>query len=309
MRNGHHGARQRHDASIDVRQRHDASTSVRQRHDASIDVRQRHDAWPDAEAASPALELRSIELLLGGRRALDGADLTTSPGGWTCLVGANGSGKSTLLRVACGVRVPSAGVVRVAGRNVVDMSRRARARAVALVPQTPTLPTGMRVAQYVLLGRTPHCSIFAPPDARDHDAAAHAIDLLDVIGLVRRRLDTLSGGERQRVVLARAVAQGASLLLLDEPTTALDPGRQQQLLDLVAALRASTDLTVVSATHDLTLAAQHADHVVLLAQGRTVAAGTPNAVLREDCIAEHLGARVRVLLEDGRLVAVVPRRR
>ena len=133
------------------------------------------------------------------------------------------------------------------------------------------------------------------------DAARAALGALDAPHLVDRRLGTLSGGERQRAVLARAVAQDASLLLLDEPTSALDVGAQQQVLELVASLRSERDLTVLSAMHDLTLAGQYADRLVLLDGGREVASGAPADVLTEELIARHYGASVRVVDgEEGR---------
>ena len=123
-----------------------------------------------------------------------------------------------------------------------------------------------------------------------------------------RRLGSLSGGERQRAVLARAVAQDARLLLLDEPTTALDVGAQQQVLELVASLRADRGLTVLSAMHDLTHAGQYADRLVLMDGGREVASGAPKEVLTEQLVARHYGAEVRVIVDEETGIAVVPLR-
>ena len=134
------------------------------------------------------------------------------------------------------------------------------------------------------------------------------LERLDLVQLAGRSLATLSGGELQRAVLARALAQGAQLLLLDEPTSALDIGHQQDVLELVATQKDTGGLTVISAMHDLTLAGQYADRMLLLSSGRAVATGTPAEVLREDTIAEHYNARVR-LVDDGEgNIAVVPSR-
>jgi iron complex transport system ATP-binding protein len=164
------------------------------------------------------------------------------------------------------------------------------------------------VLEYVVLGRTPHLGYAGSPGSRDVVAARSALARLDGAHLVDRRLGSLSGGERQRAVLARAVAQDASLLLLDEPTSALDVGAQQQVLELVASLRAGGGLTVLSAMHDLTHAGQYADRLVLLDGGREQASGPPAEVLTEQLIARHFGASVRVVSDELTGIAVVPLR-
>jgi iron complex transport system ATP-binding protein len=165
----------------------------------------------------------------------------------------------------------------------------------------------MTVAEYVLLGRTPHLGPLAKEGLLDREAAAQALARLDLLGFADRRLGTLSGGEKQRVVVARALAQESPIVLLDEPTAALDIGHQQQALDLLEALRAEARLTLVAAMHDLTMAAHYADRVLLLNGGRVAAEGAPDDVLTEAAIARHYGASVRVVNLDGR-IAVVPTR-
>jgi iron complex transport system ATP-binding protein len=165
----------------------------------------------------------------------------------------------------------------------------------------------MTVAEYVLLGRTPHLGLLAKEGRHDRDAAARALARLDLLDLGERHLGTLSGGERQRAVVARALAQEARIVLLDEPTASLDIGHQQQALDLLDALRRESGLTLVAAMHDLTLAAQYADRMVLLDGGRVAIEGEPPAVLTEETIARHYGAAIDVVPVDGR-VAVIPRR-
>ncbi len=162
---------------------------------------------------------------------------------------------------------------RLGGDEVSALGRREVARRLAFVPQAPLLPPGMRVDEYVLLGRTAHLGPFGYEGPADLEAAGRALARLDLGPFSQRRLQTLSGGEQQRAVLCRALAQDAPLLLLDEPTTSLDLGRQQQALELVAALREQRELTVISAMHDITLAAQYADRLLLLAGGRLVADG------------------------------------
>jgi iron complex transport system ATP-binding protein len=160
----------------------------------------------------------------------------------------------------------------------------------------------------VLLGRTPHIGAFGYEGEHDLAAAARALERLDLGSLAARQLRTLSGGEQQRAVLARALAQDAPFLLLDEPTASLDLGRQQQVLELVAGIREHGDLTVLCAMHDLTLAGQYAERLLLLSGGRLVADGPPAEIATEALISAHYGADVRVLIEDG-VVAVIPVRR
>jgi len=250
------------------------------------------------------IALDGVEVRLGGR--LDGVTLDVPHGGWTTLIGPNGAGKSTLLRAVAGL-VAYGGAITVGGRDLRALPPRRRARLLASVPQSPLLPPDMTVGEYVLLGRTAHIGMLGRVGDADREAAAAAAERLDLGALAGRRLDELSGGERQRAVLARAVAQDAPVLLLDEPTAALDVGRQQEVLELVGELRAERGLTVLGAMHDLTLAGQYAERLALLDGGRLVAHGRPVDVLTEERIARHYRARVRVTSVDHSLV-VVPAR-
>jgi iron complex transport system ATP-binding protein len=254
-----------------------------------------------------AIALESVAVELGGRRVVDDVSAAVAPGEWVTLIGPNGAGKSTLLRAVAGL-VGFEGSITVGGDPVRSLGRRQLARRLAFVPQSPLLPPEMRVREYVLLGRTPYIGTFGGESRADHAAAARALARLDLDGLAERPLRTLSGGEQQRAVLARALAQEAPLLLLDEPTTSLDIGRQQQVLELVADLR-DGELTVVSAMHELTLASQFGDRLLLLSGGRLVASGEPADIATEELIARHYGAAVRVVVEDGVPVGVIPVRR
>jgi iron complex transport system ATP-binding protein len=252
------------------------------------------------------LRADEVRVQLDGATVVAGMDFVLEPGEWLGVIGPNGAGKTTLLRAAAGL-VPYEGSVRLFGDEVGRLSRREVARRVALVPQAPVIPPEMTVLEYVLIGRTPHLGYAAAPSGRDVDACRAALARLDVAQLAERRLGSLSGGERQRAVLARAMAQEARLILLDEPTTALDVGAQQQVLELVAGLRATRALTVLSAMHDLTVAGQYADRLILMDGGREVASGSPGDVLTEELIARHYGASVRVVSEADS-IAVVPLR-
>jgi iron complex transport system ATP-binding protein len=254
-----------------------------------------------------AIVVDSLAVDLGRSRVLDGIDATIAPGEWIALIGPNGAGKSTLLRAVAGL-FRYAGSVTIDGDEVSRLPRRTMAQRLAFVPQAPLLPPGMRVGEYVLLGRTAHLGPFGGESAHDLETAGRALTRLDLGELADRRLSTLSGGEQQRAVLCRALVQEAPLLLLDEPTTSLDIGRQQQALELVAALREQSELTVVCAMHDITLAAQYAERLLVLSGGRLVAVGTPAEIASAELIAEHYGAQVRIVGEGGSL-AVIPVRR
>ena len=255
----------------------------------------------------PAIAMQRVSVSLAGRPVVAELSASVAAGGWLGVIGPNGAGKTTLLRAVSGL-VAYAGSLTLSGREVAKFARRALAREVALVPQVPVTPPAMRVADYVLLGRTPYLSYFGTESRADHEAVGRALRRLDLEALAARPLGTLSGGERQRAVLARALAQEARVLLLDEPTTALDIGREQQVLELVDCLRRELGLTVVAAMHDLTLAAQFADRLLLLSAGRLVAEGAPGSVLTAWRIAEHYRARVDVIEPPHGGVAVVPAR-
>jgi iron complex transport system ATP-binding protein len=251
----------------------------------------------------PAVYATGVTVTLGGRVVVDACDLTVGTGDWVTIVGPNGAGKTSLLHALAGL-VPATGHVALHGTPLAVLTPRQRARTVALVPQNPRIPTGMTVAHYVLLGRTAHLGPLGRETRDDLAVVDRCLTHLDLTALAGRALTALSGGERQRAVLARGLAQGATILLLDEPTTALDIAHQQDTLELVDDLRRRLGLTVVSTMHDLTLAAQYAEHLVLLAAGRIALSGPAVQVLTGPHLAHHYGARVEVVRHRGQLVVV-----
>jgi iron complex transport system ATP-binding protein len=253
-----------------------------------------------------AVEVREVSVRLGGAEVVRELSARVEPAEWVALIGPNGAGKTTILRALAGL-IPFRGKVELAGRSVAASTRREIARLVAFVSQRPQLPSEMTVAEYVLLGRTPHIAALSSESRADRLCAERAIARLELGAFAERSLGSLSGGERQRVVLARALAQEPCVLLLDEPTSALDLGHGQGALELVDCLRREQGLTVLSAMHDLSLAGQYADRLLLLNRGEVVAAGAAREVLREEVIHSHYGARVRVVHDDGE-VFVLPRR-
>jgi iron complex transport system ATP-binding protein len=205
--------------------------------------------------SAAAVEVQELSVTLGRAQVVQKLSASVGRGEWVGLIGPNGAGKTTTLRALAGL-VSFAGQVHLDGYAVGSSTRREIARRIALVPQNPQTPPELTVAEYVLLGRTPHISYLASETRADRLAAERAIARLALRPFAERTLGSLSGGELQRAVLARALAQEAPILLLDEPTSALDLGRQQQALELVDALRRDDELTVIAAMHDLSLAGQ-----------------------------------------------------
>jgi ABC-type cobalamin/Fe3+-siderophores transport system ATPase subunit len=243
---------------------------------------------------SALVEIVGLSARYGRTTVLDSIRLTVEPGGWLAVIGPNGSGKSTLLRSVLGFH-PHQGLVRIDGRLTSGMPRRERARCMAYAPQTPVLPEGITTRDYVGLGRTPHRPLLAAPRGVDRQVVDDVLPRLGLAPLADRLLATLSGGEKQRAVLARALAQQPRVLLLDEPTAALDLGHSQQVLDLIDRLRRQDGLTVISTLHDLTLAGQYADRLALLSEGRVVAEGPPAEVITAESLHSHYGARARIV--------------
>ena len=254
------------------------------------------------------ISLDAVRVSYGQLTALDGITEQVADGEWLGLIGPNGAGKTTLLRAVARLASYS-GHITVSGQQVARMHRRRLARLMAYVPQQPQLPPDMTVGDYVLLGRTPHIGYLRVETDADRQICAGLLDRMALSPMAGRSLRTLSGGEKQRLVLARALAQEAPILLLDEPTSALDLGRRVDALELIDELRRERSLTVLSAVHDLTLAGQFADRLLLLDHGRVTAAGPPDSVLREEVLAPHFGAGVQVLQTTDGDLAVISRRR
>ena len=252
--------------------------------------------------------MRDVTVTIESIPILSHVDVLVGAGEWVGLIGPNGAGKSTLLRLVVGTVPSQKGSVKVGEVDLEGMNRSARARLVALVPQRPQIPPAMTVFEYALLGRTPYLGPLAVEGRQDIELVRDSLTRLHLDGMAGRSLGTLSGGELQRAILARALAQRSPILLLDEPTTALDLGHQQQVMAMVEEMRRVDGITILSALHDLTAAAQFCDRLVLLSGGRKVMEGPPGQVLSEDSIGRYFGATVQVITgADGKPV-VVPSR-
>ena len=239
-------------------------------------------------AAAPALQAEELSLRLGGRAVVDRVSLTLRCGQWSAIVGPNGAGKSTLLQLLAGLRAASGGQVRLHGRALQGWPARQRAQQLAWLSQHGEAEGDIAARDVVRLGRLPRHGLLGAPDVADEAAVSAAMAETTCLEFAQRRLRELSGGERQRVLLARALAVGAGVLLLDEPTTHLDAPHQRDLLRSLAA-RAQQGVAVAAVLHDVTLALA-ADRVLVMDRGRIVADGPPAETALRAALVDVFGA-------------------
>ena len=245
----------------------------------------------------PALSCRDLSVGYGSRIVLEGISLNIHAGFWTAVVGANGSGKSTLLRTIAGLREPNGGEIWLQGRSLSAWPRRERARRLAWLAQTPGA-TDLTASEVVALGRFAHGGWLAHRQAVDDAAMYRAMVATGSLSWARRRLSTLSGGERQRVHLARVLAVEAPVLLLDEPTTHLDPPHQEDIGRLLREQAYERGVCVVSAIHDLSLALT-ADRLIVLGQQGLIGHGTVREALEGDWLSAAFQTRVNIVDHHG----------
>ncbi|SBS73902.1 ABC transporter ATP-binding protein [uncultured Microbacterium sp.] len=261
------------------------------------------------DSAPPRLSARGLAAGYPGRRVIDDLDLDIAPGRITMIIGANACGKSTLLNVLARVNAPLAGAVELDGTDVSTLSRRRFAQTVGLLPQHPTAPDALTVAELVSRGRHPHRGVFQRWSAADTARVDDAMAKTGVAPLADRPVGDLSGGQRQRVWIAMALAQEPRILLLDEPTTFLDLSHQIEVLDLLRTLNRTDGTTIVVVLHELNLAARYADDLVVMQAGRVVAHGTPADVLTSEVVARAFDLDALVIpdpLTSTPLVIPVP---
>jgi iron complex transport system ATP-binding protein len=240
------------------------------------------------------LKIEDLSVSYGARQVLHSVTLNLQAGEVLALIGPNGAGKSTLLRAASGVIPVRAGRVCVNSEDLLVLSAIQRARRIAVVPQAVSMPPAFTVWETVLLGRTPYLNFLGQVSVHDEEIARQALQKVDALALVERRVGELSGGESQRVLLARALAQSTPILLMDEPTVHLDLQYQVNLMTIARTLAHQDNLAVLIALHDLNLAARYADRVALLVAGEIRSEGAPRQVLTPEIIsmAYHLPVQV-----------------
>jgi iron complex transport system ATP-binding protein len=259
--------------------------------------------------SSPRILVEDLSVRLGEAEVLHEVSLAVGVGEFLTVIGPNGAGKSTLLRCLDGILAPSHGRVLIDGRPVEDLDRRELARTVSFVPQPDAGPLDYTVRSFVEMGRYPHVGAWAALTEADVDAVTRSMELTGVADLADRSMSSLSGGERQRASIAAALAQGGSILLLDEPTSFLDYRHQVQILDLLDHLHHESGLTIVAVTHDLNSTVASSDSVLALKDGRVAATGRPAELLDAEALAAIYEADFR-LIEGGHkgLPLVLPAR-
>jgi iron complex transport system ATP-binding protein len=255
---------------------------------------------------SAVLEARSLRASYGATRALDGLDAEVRRGELVALLGENGSGKSTFLKVIARIVAPEAGELLLEGRPLAAVGRRESARRIAYLPQSLDFVFPIQCLDFVLQGRAPHAKGFSAESAEDRERAIAAMRACDVERLADRDAAALSGGERRRVFLARALAQDAEIWLLDEPTSGLDLRHRLEFLGLLDRTHAERGTTVLLVTHEIDLAGDLADRVILLRRGRALAVGRPDQTLTPDRVREAFGVESRIEIDGQGRRRVVP---
>ncbi len=246
---------------------------------------------------SHRLSAEALTLAYGARTIVEGLSVGIPPGRITAIVGPNGCGKSTLLRALARLIAPREGQVVLDGKALHGRPSKEVARTLGLLPQSPTAPEGIAVADLVGRGRHPHQRPLARWNEHDYEVVAASLAATGIADLADRSVDELSGGQRQRVWIAMALAQETDILLLDEPTTFLDVSHQIEVLDLLTDLNRDRGTTIVMVLHDMNLAARYADHVFAMRAGEVVADGPPHAVMTSDLIRE-IFALDAVVIDD-----------
>jgi len=257
--------------------------------------------------ADPILETRDVSFSYEGADVVRGVSFAVQRGEFVGVLGPNGSGKSTLLKLLCGLLTPTRGEVFLDGVPLQEKKARDVARRVAFMPQEQLTDFPFTVAERVLMGRHPHLGLMEFESAKDAEVAREAMRVTDTLQFANRTYREISGGERQRASLAAALAQQPEILLLDEPTTALDIKFQVQILSLLKKLNAERGLTVVMAIHDLNLAAVSCKRLALLKQGEKKWEGAPSEVLTEEKLREIYEISIREICDEkGNPVALMP---
>ena len=259
---------------------------------------------------TPAIQIETVSAGYRGSQVLKSISLNVAEGEMVGILGPNGAGKSTLFKVLSGLLPPDAGTVRLFGHDVSRMPPANRARAVAVVPQDLDIPVPYTVEEVVMMGRTASIGRLSRPSAHDNQVVERALVYTDVADIRRRPLNELSGGERQRAIVAMALAQEPRIILMDEATSHLDINHRLEIMQLVERLNAESGMTVLMISHDLQLAAEFSQRLILLDHGSVVADGKPAEVLTEEGVRRVYHCDVRIIqdAQTGGLSILAPPR-
>jgi len=241
-----------------------------------------------------AVAIEGITVKGGRKNILDSLSCQIRSGEFLVIIGPNGAGKTTLLKAICGLVRTHKGTISLFGRNLESYSRRELAATMALVPQNMNMEFSFTVGETVLMGRYPYLGLLGQEKKKDFAIATQAMEFTRVDHLSSRRLDELSGGERQRVMIARSICQQPKIMLLDEPTAALDPSHQLAVMKLMQRLRQEQGTTVIMVSHDLNLAALFGNRILLLKEGKVAANGLPSEILVPGKLEEVYGCPMHV---------------
>ncbi len=236
------------------------------------------------------IELENVSLGYRHHAVLSNLTFRVMPGEVVGMIGPNGSGKSTVIRALTRIISPLSGRILLNGRDLSKIDRQEIARKLGVVPQLPLLPSAFTGFEVVLMGRNPHLGLFEHETEADLEITWHAMEMTGTQALAKRSVGELSGGQIQCLLIARALAQQTEAVLLDEPTANLDIGRQIDVLDLIKRLCREQGLAVLAALHDLNLASQYCDRLVLISEGRLYGHGTPCEVVTPENIEAVYGA-------------------
>lgn len=241
-----------------------------------------------------AVTVDGITVRSGSKEIITNLSCTVEEGEFLVIIGPNGAGKTTLLKSICGLVGIKSGTISVRGRGLEAYSRRELAATMALVPQNMNMEFSFSVEETVLMGRYPYLGILEHERKEDFATACQAMEFTGVDHLAAQKMEQLSGGERQRVMIARCICQQPKIMLLDEPTAALDPSHQLRVMKLMERLREETGTTIIMVSHDLNLAAMFAGRILLLKEGRVVAGGPPAAILEPQILHDVYGCAMHV---------------
>lgn len=240
------------------------------------------------------IEAINIKYRYGKEWVLNEFNLKVAQNEIVGIIGPNGSGKTTVIKLLSRVLYPDSGTIKLLGRNIADMKQKEIAKIVAVVPQGTSIAFSFTVREVVLMGRSPYLGLLQIERESDLKIVDHSMALTDSLEIADRNIDELSGGEQQRVIIARAISQEPKIMLLDEPTSFLDINHQVEIYDLIKRLNSEKNLTVIIVSHDLNMASEYCDRLVLMKDGKVYKEGTPREVITESNIREVYGINVMV---------------
>ncbi len=253
------------------------------------------------------LNAENISFSFRDKKILSDVSFTVSPGEFFVIIGPNGAGKTSLLKILSGLQKIQNGSLKIKGNDISCFTRRSLSQILAIVPQQVEVSFPFTVTETVIMGRTPHLGILGMEDKTDIAMTEEAMRFTDIANLAERKLFQLSGGELQRVIIARAICQEPEIILLDEPTTALDPAHQLKIMNLMERLRSQHGTTIIMVSHDLNLASMYGDRILLLKDGHVIKTGEPKAVLEKSLLEECYGCEMMVDENPlGRVARVTP---